>query len=961
MSGTENGGKAKGVNGLLWLLLALLGGALAVLCREGFQPNHVMWANDYALGAFKADSSKMTESYTGIWVDHWWIGTEVPANSPNVSTILLTIISPEMFLKVFTPFTMLVLGFSAWLLFRQLKFAPMVCVLGGLAAGLNMHCFSNACWGLGSWNICISMIFLALAALVTSSIRQTWIKAALAGLAVGMSVMEGFDSGAILSVYVAVFIVFLCWTTETSAARKISQSVVLGVLVVFFSVFISASTLSTLVGTQIQGIAGTGQSEQEKRDHWDFATTWSLPKLETLRLVMPGVFGYRLENYDTTPDKAGVYWGKVGQEPHIGLMESSDPKVRAAAAAAMHLPDEAVRVLAGNDAQARARLVDAVARQTGMQRRHTGSGEYAGVLVALLAIFALANSWRRDLSPYSTAERRMIWFWGLAALFSLVAAWGRHAFLYALLYKLPYFSTIRNPVKFLHAFHLLWVTLAGYGLEALYRSYLQSRDDHAESAASPDAAKPGKLSRFEKGWMGGLILAAGAAVVLFWLYGAAHNQLSRNFHQGLAQYIQQQGFSDEAAPRIAAFAIGEMGWFVLFLGLSAGTMACILTGYLRGRRAVWPCLFLSGIMIWDLSRADRPWVRYFDYQEKYAMNPIVDFLRRDPQEHRVAAKLTANDSAYILCPGDFGLLGVACHWWLENDFPYNNIQSVDIDQMSRPPVLETKLFATFAPKFSRDFSQSDFSPPFRFWRLANTRYLLAPAAVVPILNDRGDPFQHGFQIRYLFNLVPKAGVTQPEDAGDLTPVLNNSGPFALIEITNALPRAKLYSNWQTPADDEQATLRLLNSEMFDPAQTVLVANATPVPPAPANPSADPGAVRITRYKPKDVLLQATAKTPAVLLLNDRTARSWNAWIDQKPAQVLRCNYVMRGVFLTPGEHTIEFRFQPPCGPLYVSLAAIAVGILLAAYLLYARFAPPQAAAQAPPAPKAPGGQKPRKT
>src|ERR1035441_3733571 len=96
----------------------------------------------------------------------------------------------------------------------------MVRVVGGLGAGLNMHCFSDAAWGLGTWNMALAMIFLALAALVTGSIRQTWIKAALAGLAVGMSVMEGFDSGAILSVYAAVFVVFYCWITETSLSRR---------------------------------------------------------------------------------------------------------------------------------------------------------------------------------------------------------------------------------------------------------------------------------------------------------------------------------------------------------------------------------------------------------------------------------------------------------------------------------------------------------------------------------------------------------------------------------------------------------------------------------------------------------------------------------------------------------------------------------------------------------------------
>ena len=81
----------------------------------------------------------------------------------------------------------------------QLKFSPLASVAGGLAAGLNMHCFSDACWGTGTWNIAMAMTFLAVAALVTDSIRHTWMKAALAGLAVGMGVMEGFDTGAILT------------------------------------------------------------------------------------------------------------------------------------------------------------------------------------------------------------------------------------------------------------------------------------------------------------------------------------------------------------------------------------------------------------------------------------------------------------------------------------------------------------------------------------------------------------------------------------------------------------------------------------------------------------------------------------------------------------------------------------------------------------------------------------------
>jgi hypothetical protein len=79
-------------------------------------------------------------------------------------------------------------------------------------------------------------------------------------------------------------------------------------------------------------------------------------------------------------------------------------------------------------------------------------------------------------------------------------------------------------------------------------------------------------------------------------------------------------------------------------------------------------------------------------------------------------------------------------------------------------------------------------------------------------------------------------------------------------------------------------------------------------------------------------LQAKAGCPAVLLLNDRYDSDWKVWVDGKPETLLRCNYLMRGVYLQPGAHAVEFRFQPPVGTLYVSLVAGFVSLLLIGYL-----------------------------
>jgi hypothetical protein len=362
--------------------------------------------------------------------------------------------------------------------------------------------------------------------------------------------------------------------------------------------------------------------------------------------------------------------------------------------------------------------------------------------------------------------------------------------------------------------------------------------------------------------------------------------------------------------------------FILFFAASAGVLIGILSGAWCGSRATWAWVFLAAIMSLDLGRADAPWIRYYDYTEKYSMNPVVDFLRRKPWEHRVVSRLSPMGPYDI---AQYSNLYALCHFWLENDYPANDIQSLEFDQAPRMPELEKNYLGLCALRSSQDLS-----PPARLWRLTNTRYLVADAGVTGALNQLAEP-KNSFRDVMLMDIVTKPGVKQVEDAGDLTVQTNDNGPVALIEFTQALPRAKLYSDWQM--SDDTTALRQLGSAEFDPAKTVLVAANTPVLQTPAQPGADPGAVAIVSYQPKDIKLRAEANTPAVLLLNDRTGDFWNVWVDQKPAAILRCNYIMRGVCVPQGRHTIEFRFQPPLTWLYVSVSAFVIGVSLLAYVI----------------------------
>ena len=166
----------------------------------------------------------------------------------------------------------------------------------------------------------------------------------------------------------------------------------------------------------------------------------------------------------------------------------------------------------------------------------------------------------------------------------------------------------------------------------------------------------------------------------------------------------------------------------------------------------------------------------------------------------------------------------------------------------------------------------------------------------------------------------------------LTSTTGDKLQYALIEYTGALPRAKLYSNWQVSTNDE-ATLQTLRSLEFDPATTVMVAD-TIAPSTGTNPNA--GTVEFTGYEPKKISLKAKAAAASVLLLNDKFDANWKVFVDGKSAPLLRCNYVMRGVQVAAGEHAVEFRYEPPRTMLYVSLAAIGVLMLLIGYSVATR-------------------------
>jgi len=689
------------------------------------------------------------------------------------------------------------------------------------------------------------MIFLALAALVSSNRGKPWIRAALAGLAVGMAVSEGFDVGAICSLMVAAFALFQTLVQPGQTPGKLLKAGVRVAVVALFAAFLAAQSLSALVGTQVQGIAGTQQDIQTREQQWDWATQWSLPKVETLRVLVAGLFGYRLD----TPN-GGEYWGTVGRQPgweihHHGFV------------------------------------------------RHSGSGEYAGVLVVLIAAWSVSQGFRRKENAFNPTEKKFVRFWAVTAFISLLLAFGRHAPFYRIIYALPYFSTIRNPIKFMHPFQISLLILFGYGLQGLSRLYLEKAAATVKSI--PDQLKSwwASASAFEKRWTTGLALFVGLSIVGLLIYSSSTRELQN--------YLSANGFGPPDAQAITSFSVKEVGWFIFFLLLSAASLLLIFSGWFSGPRAKFAAVLLGLILVSDLVRANQPWILFYNYKEKYASNPIADFLRQKPYEARVSI-LPFQVRELETLQQVYGI------YWMQHTFPFYNIQSLDVVQEPRMP--EEKIA----------FQNAVGNSIVKYWQLTNTRYLLGLAGIIDSLNQQLDPQKHRFRNHTLFTMG------QEKADGPIIVQTNTTGPFALLEFTGALPRAKLYSNWQVITNTAE-TLKTLGSTNFNPEETVLVSRQLPSSPVTASTNT-PGNVEITSYAPKDIKLKSDASSATVLLLNDRYDPDWKVTLDGKPETLFRANYIMRGVYLPAGSHTIEFRFQPSVKALYVTLAAMASALIL---------------------------------
>jgi hypothetical protein len=209
----------------------------------------------------------------------------------------------------------------------------------------------------------------------------------------------------------------------------------------------------------------------------------------------------------------------------------------------------------------------------------------------------------------------------------------------------------------------------------------------------------------------------------------------------------------------------------------------------------------------------------------------------------------------------------------------------------------------------------------RLWRTA----VAPPLPFIPPTTIAGDD---GPALRALGLLGVTSLLARKEDAPRPLPVAYDGPDARVYANPQALPRVWI-AGGERVAADEDAALDAILDPALDLRATAVVERTLGLP------ATAPGAGRaaLERYEPERVTIAARATAPGVVVLSDLHYPGWEATVDGRDAPIERVDYLLRGVRVEPGAHTIELRYRPASFRLGLLISALTAVGLVAAVLL----------------------------
>ncbi len=280
-----------------------------------------------------------------------------------------------------------------------------------------------------------------------------------------------------------------------------------------------------------------------------------------------------------------------------------------------------------------------------------------------------------------------------------------------------------------------------------------------------------------------------------------------------------------------------------------------------------------------------------------AENDVIRILKADMPERRVA--LVSQSGFY--------------NTWLNYQFPYHRINTLNVAQMPRMPV-EYKLFLEMLGR-----------NPLRMWQLAAVGCVLAPAQAWMQI-QQAPAMREAFDLVYAFNVQPNDLAVAVIPATAAAP-----GQHVVLRLKAPAPRYALIAGWEK-LDDQEALKRLADDgqRLFE---KVWVAPESAAGLPALTGQGRVGTVVRRSTAPRRLVLDATTEQPAILRLADKYDAHWKVWVDGRRAPLLRVDYIFQGVYIELGRHEVVLRYAPPAWPLWLQVAGVCLWLGVIVWLV----------------------------
>jgi hypothetical protein len=404
------------------------------------------------------------------------------------------------------------------------------------------------------------------------------------------------------------------------------------------------------------------------------------------------------------------------------------------------------------------------------------------------------------------------------------------------------------------------VILAALGLQALFE-------------LRPTDAKP-RNPQIPKALRNYVFIFGGFCLLLlcYLLFGQSLYQslaqgsagIQKNIEQGLARGYPVERLQDYFNTKIINPALELARQDALKMVLLLAGCLLILWAYLTKKLSqAWSVVFLTMLVVVDLWWVDFKIVNTkLEQNQKQRLtapatyfreNQVVQFLKRQQQQ-----------DLFRIYPLDSPEQNWYMHHQIQSVTGYNPAKLRIYQEMLEKLQLNPRMFS-----------------------LLNTKYLITERESLP-----------GFQ------LVPEFANSTPK----------------VYAVPFALPRAFFVQRDTVLLQSDTGNLSkavkeahrdqifaFMQSNAFIPHEiAVLEAN----PPFPIEAS-DSNQVQITKYDLHQISLEANVMKPAHLVLSEvYYPAGWKALVDGQETKIYKTDYLLRSIFLNPGKHQIEFRFEP---------------------------------------------------